>query len=237
MTRVENWFEFTLRKLQISRFSWKTKIGRWDHTRPVSTAAWQRSPLFCPMLCSSSSAAGRLAPWALGSVVPALGSGFGESCALRHSSSGYNLAVVQNSALNVGFLSIFSGPERGRTPGWWSGSSLRFLSVLGPGVKVVGEIHAVQGLSHSQSSLRAGTTSSGHCCIFSARHGVCTGESSVDVQFKDRWALLLGCSWWNFKLLLMSLLPLHPHPLGLTWWRCASENGPPGSSCLRPANY
>lgn len=104
------------------------------------------------------------------------------------------------------------------------------------GWRVVGVIHAVQGLSRSQSSLRAGTMSSGHCCIFSARHGVCTGESSVDVQFKDRWALLLGCSWWNFKLLLMPLLPLHPHPLGLTWWRCASENGPPGSSCLRSAN-
>ena len=65
------------------------------------------------MLCSSSSAAGRLAPWALGSVVPALGSGFGERCALRYSSSDYCLAVVQNSVLNMGFLSDFSGPEQG----------------------------------------------------------------------------------------------------------------------------
>lgn len=100
-----------------------------------------------------------------------------------------------------------------RVPEWlfwtWTGGGLEAgdlgvpcaFSVLGPGLRGLLVWFTQLKVSLSQSSQRAGTTSSGHCCTFSACHGVCMGRaqwasnSRTDELFS--WAVAnatLSCS-------------------------------------------
>lgn len=136
-----------------------------------------------------------------------------------------------------GFLSDFSGAEQGRTPGWWSGSSCAFSPLSGVRGLLVWFTRfrvSLTELPEGRDYQPSVTAVSSVPAMVSARGDF--SERPVQGQRSPSPGL---CSQWNIKLRLMSLLPLHPHPLGLTWWHCACEmaHQDPHVSGLQTVNF